>query len=74
MSEKITQNGHSAFYSYTLELLRNRPITLTLDRLSRETGLPEGWLLSILSKPHISPSVDRVVKLYEYLSNKPLAF
>lgn len=62
----------SKLYTRTIELLRNRPRTKTLGQISHETGLPLGWLVSILCKPYLSPSVDRIEVLYEYLSSRPL--
>jgi hypothetical protein len=62
----------SRLYTRTLELLRNRPRTQTLRVISDDTSLPEGWLVSILCKPCLSPSVDRIEVLYEYLSSKRL--
>lgn len=62
----------SRLYETTIRLLTNRPITLTLKQISDETGLPEGWLLSIVSRPHVRPSVDRVECLYSYLTGKSL--
>lgn len=68
-------NGYrSDLYDRTMILLRNRPVTKTLKIVSEETGLPEGWLLSIISKPHISPSVHRIEHLYRYLSHKHSIF
>lgn len=61
-------------YLATMDLLRNRPITKTLSMISQATGLPEGWLASILRNPNMSPSVDRIETLYEYLSYKELNF
>lgn len=55
-----------------MRLLRNRPTPTTLRIISTQAQLPEGWLLSILHKPDMSPSVDRIEKLYEYLSGKQL--
>lgn len=63
---------HSRLYVRTLELLRNRPATKTLRGISDDTGLPEAWLAKILTAPRISPSVDRICILYEYLSKKQL--
>jgi hypothetical protein len=63
----------STLYDKTLDLLKNRPITMTLRRIADDTGLPESWLLKILSKRGLHPSVHRVQCLYEYLSGKPLS-
>ena len=63
----------SKLYLKTLDLLRNRPKPLTLRKIAQDTGLPEGWLLSILSKPNLNPAVNRVEVLYEYLSGQTLA-
>jgi len=71
----IESNGthHCALYLDTIRLLKNRPQPLTLKKISEDTGLPAPWLFSILAQPDLSPSVDRVVKLYEYLKGSPLA-
>jgi hypothetical protein len=62
----------SALLTRTLELLKNRPSFLTLNMIQIETTLPEGWLVSIMCNPKMSPSVDRIVLLYEYLSGNKL--
>lgn len=64
--------SHGKLYLRTLELLLNRPKEISLQDISADTGLPRGWLLSIIAKPHLSPSVDRIVRLYEYLRGEPL--
>lgn len=62
----------SKLYLKTMELLRNRPVTLTYIDIERVTGLSPLWLTTIMQHPEISPSVDRIELLYEYLSGKQL--
>lgn len=56
----------------TVDLLRNRPRTLTLQMVSADTGLHTRWLHILLNREGLSPSVDAVVVLYEYLTKSKL--
>ena len=72
MSPKTNGRPRSKLYVRTLELLRDRPASKKLAVVAQDTGLPREWLISILVRPHTSPSVDRIEVLYEYLSGKSL--
>lgn len=72
MSLKRTELPSSRLFQETLYLLRNRPITKTLDVIHKETHLPKRWLLSILSDGESNPAVNRVEILYEYLTGRKL--
>jgi transcriptional regulator with XRE-family HTH domain len=72
MNQADTQFERGTLYLKTIELLKHRPITLSLERIEKDTGLPKGWLASILRRSDLSPSVDRIQRLYEYLAGKPL--
>lgn len=50
-----------------MKLLRERPRSMTLKMISDDTGLPEGWLISIQSHPELRPNIDRVEWLLRYL-------
>lgn len=63
----------SALLERTVHLLRNRPRPLTLQVVSDDTKLHMRWLQLLLSRPKVSPSVDAIVVLYEYLTNKKLS-
>ncbi|MFZ1074785.1 MAG: hypothetical protein WAN50_00195 [Minisyncoccia bacterium] len=57
----------------TLELLRNRPIQLTLDKIAAATGIKVAWLQYFQAQgDETSPSVDRIETLYNFLSSKKL--
>jgi hypothetical protein len=62
------------FLVRTLDHLKNRPRTLTLQTISEDTGLPIGWLWSIINNDEADPSVSRIVALYEYLTKSKLEF
>ncbi len=72
MSTKNNGHPRCTLYTRTLERLRSRPEKLTLSVISQDTGLPRDWLALILGKPDLSPSVDRIQRLYEYLSGNEL--
>jgi hypothetical protein len=72
MSPKINGQLRSTLLVRTLDLLRNRPRSVSLSSISQGTGLPREWLISILRRPHSSPSVDRIQQLYEYLGGNKL--
>lgn len=56
----------------TLEAVRNRPVHLTLKKISDETGLPVGWLKVFSQDKVPDPSANRVETLYEYLTGERL--
>ncbi len=56
----------------TLELVRTRTITLTYKQIEAETDIPSSWLKMFSRGEIADPSVNRVVKLYEYLSGHEL--
>lgn len=62
----------SRLLEVTLELLRNRPINKTLDKISADTGLGTDWLSTFQNERAISPSVNHVECLYRYLTGKHL--
>ena len=55
-----------------LELLDNRPRTVTLKDIAEGSGLPEAWLKTFAAGKIADPSVNRVETLYTYLTGKPL--
>lgn len=62
----------SKLYARTLELLKQRPRTLTIQKIAEDTNLPLGWLYSIICHPDLQPAVNRVECLYEYLSGQKI--
>ena len=51
----------------THKLLLNRPISITLEKIERDTGLRKAWL-SLFSRGKISsPSVNAIETLRSYL-------
>ncbi len=54
----------------TLRLLKARRETLV--NISTETGIPFYWLRKFLGGEVDNPSVNRVQRLYEYLSGRTL--
>ncbi len=50
-----------------LELLQNRSVKLTLRQISKDTGLPEGWLSMFHRGKIDNPSHRSLQTLYEYL-------
>lgn len=57
-------------YARTLELLKNSDKPLPL--IYKETDLPFYWLRKLSQGEIKDPSVNRVQKLYEYLSGSTL--
>ena len=56
----------------TLELLKNRPAFITLEKIAEETGLGSRWL-SMFNNGRISkPSVNAIQTLYEYLTKSEI--
>lgn len=56
----------------TLTLVSNRPVRLTLKKISEETKLPLGWLKVFAQGKIDDPSCNRVETLYEYLCGEQL--
>lgn len=56
----------------TLELLRNRNRTLTLDEISNQTKIGKDWLKDFSANTMENPGVCIVETLYTFLSDKPL--
>lgn len=60
-------------YEKTKYLLRNRPAMVTFSDIEKATGIGEPWLRMLNKKDCTKdPSVNKVQKLYEYLSKKKL--
>ncbi len=57
----------------TYELLRNRPMSLTLLEIATATGIKQSWLNHFQQKGlTMSASVDRIEALYNFLADKKL--
>lgn len=61
----------SKLLARTRELLADKS-TEDLHRIATATGLTYGWLNQVKYKPDVSPAVDKIEHLYEYLSGKKL--
>ncbi len=61
----------SKLLARTRELLAQKT-TEEMFELAKATNLPYSWLQSVRYKPEVNPAVDRVEKLYEYLSGNKL--
>lgn len=51
----------------TRDMLRNRPVWLTLYAISQDTGLGVAWLKAYSRDATLNPSVNRVETLRRYL-------
>ena len=56
----------------TLHLLRQRPRSVTYEKIEEATGLKASWLSMLASDDIKDPSVNSIQKLYEFLSGKKL--
>lgn len=63
-------NSPGSLYARTLELLQASDKSLPL--IYKETDIPFYWLRKFSSGTVPNPSVNRVQRLYEYLSGKKL--
>jgi len=54
----------------TLELLKNRPVWLTLAIIAEDTTIPHGWLKVFAQGKIADPSVNRIETLKLYLEAK----
>lgn len=56
----------------TAELLRNRPVSLTLKQLAIDCNVSADWL-SLLLNGHVpNAAADKVQRVYERLTGRPL--
>ena len=53
-------------------LLYNRPVHIGYKNIADETGLTYGWIQSFAKGEGKDYGANRVQKLYEFLTNKPL--
>jgi hypothetical protein len=65
-------NDTLSLVAHTVQLLRERPRSLTLDDIAATTGLSKSWLNLLLSGDYKDPGTTKVQKLYEHLAGKPL--
>ena len=65
------KDGMESLHRRTLELLKEKGIPLHV--IYKETDLPFYWLKKFRSQEIKEPSVNRVQRLYEYLSGRKLA-
>ena len=55
-----------------LNLLKNRPRTLTIEKIASDTELTPGWLRSFEGGRIREPGLYKVERLYSYLAKKPI--
>lgn len=56
----------------TQQLIKERGEEITLLKIYDDLDIPPGWVQKFVTGKFPNPSVNRVQKLYEYLSGKPL--
>lgn len=56
----------------TREHLRNRPRTLTVEKIAEDTGLTVAWINDFSSSPERDHGVSKVETLYFYLKGEKL--
>ncbi len=56
----------------TLFLVRNRPASLTLEQIAKDTTINHNWLKAFSMARYGNPRVKEVERLYVYLSGKQL--
>lgn len=64
-----------SLHTHTLNLLRNRPVHVTLKKLAaqlEEHGVTHSWLGSFITGRISVVSVDKIQAIYELLSGKKL--
>ncbi len=59
-------------YERTLQLLKDRPHTLTFQKIETETEIKIPWLSKFVIGEIKDPSVNKIQKLYEFLAKQPL--
>ena len=56
----------------TAELLRNRPTPLTLKQIATDCGVSADWLSLLLNGHLPNAAADKVQRVYERLTGRPL--
>ena len=56
----------------TRELMRDRATHVTVDLISKRTGLSVGWLNKFSAEVAEDPGVNKVETLFNYFSDEPL--
>lgn len=63
-----------SLHKQTITLLRNRPRTLTFEMIAKETATTVHWLERLAADGFEEPGVNKIERLYRYLTNyKPEA-
>jgi hypothetical protein len=62
----IEQPDAASFCDRTLQLVRNRPRTVTYDTLAEATGLKASWIEAFACNRIPDPGVRKVEKLYAF--------
>lgn len=68
------KNLTSTLCDRTLDLLKNRSVKLTYQKIENDTAIPAGWLRMFARNKIPNPGVCQIQTLYEYLSKKQLEF
>lgn len=72
---KTKEKSRLTLLEATIELLRHRRCTLTLDQIAKDIGCSRGMLASLISPdPPVNPGVNTIQTLYEYLSGTVLTY
>lgn len=66
------QTPQTNLTAHTVALLRNRARSVTLANVEEKTDLKQSWLSALLYGQIKEPSADKIQRLYEFLSEKPL--
>ena len=57
-------------HAETVRLLQSRPKALTIRKISKDTGLGEEWIKSVLYELSRDPGVNKIQALYAYLEKE----
>lgn len=70
---KVNTSDEPTLVAKTRELLKQRPVWMSYTRIETDTGLKSSWLNSFATKGH-NPTADKLIKLYEYLTQSKITF
>lgn len=59
-------------HARVLQLVADRPRTITYGKINLETGISVEWLRAFVSGRAMKPDVNTVEQLYEYLTGNEL--
>lgn len=59
-----------ALVNETIDLVKHRPVTKTLEQISKGSEVPIAWLSLFANSKIPKPNAHRVLRVYEFMTGK----